>query len=249
MTRRLLIALTISALAVACAAPGASVAPTATGSGSSTSQGSTSSSKGNLVDPRNGGLEVGFGEWAIQLEANEVRPGPITFVVRNGGTMTHGFEIEAEGGDSSGHGSGDGLKLEANAFAPGDVVRVHANLAPGVYKIECFIANHDSLGMETFLTVRRNAPLVRVKDSPPDAVLLDGFAFTPPDLEVAVGTEVTWTNHDPATHTVTADGGAFDSGALDPGASFTTQFSDAGQFAYLCQIHPTSMKGTITVVG
>lgn len=62
------------------------------------------------------------------------------------------------------------------------------------------------------------------------------------------GTEVTWTNHDPTTHTVSADAGEFDSGALDPGATFSATFTDSGQFTYMCQIHPT-MKGKVTVVG
>ena len=31
------------------------------------------------VDPRRGGLELGFGEFAITLEAAEIRPGPVTF--------------------------------------------------------------------------------------------------------------------------------------------------------------------------
>lgn len=193
-------------------------------------------------------LVVGFGEWAIQLEAREVRPGPITFVVRNGGTMIHGFEMEAEGGDadSSGPGSGDGLKLEANAFEPGGTVRIRTNLAPGVYKIECFIANHDDLGMETTLLVNERAPLARVRQSSSNDVELDGFAFTPPIVEVPVGTEVTWTNRDPETHTVTSDAGAFDSGALRPGATFSSRFPAAGRFPYLCQIHP-SMEGEIVV--
>jgi plastocyanin len=242
MTRWLGILAATALLLVSCAGSG----ETGTAPSSSTAQ--ANPSKSSLVDPRKGGLEVGFGEWAIQLEAKEVRPGPITFVVRNGGTMTHGFEIESEEGDSSGHGSGDGLKIEANAFGPGDVVRVHANLAPGVYKIECFIANHDNLGMETLLIVRPNARLVRSSAAVPDEVVLDGFAFSPANLQVQTGTEVTWTNHDPTEHTVTADDGAFDSGVLDAGGSFSAQLDDAGQFTYRCQIHPTTMKGTVTVV-
>jgi plastocyanin len=249
MTKRLLMSVLLSVFAVACASSSSEVIPAASGSTTPPKE-STSPSGGGLVDPREDGLEVGFGEWAIQLEAKAVRPGPITFVVHNGGTMTHGFEIQAQGADrdSSGPGSGDGLKLEANAFGPGDTVRVHASLAPGVYKIECFIANHDELGMETLLTVRKNAPLVRVHETAPNQVELDGFAFSPADLEVQVGAEVTWTNHAPTTHTVTADAGSFDSGALDPGATFSTTFAYPGEFTYMCQIHPT-MKGKVTVVG
>ncbi len=60
-----------------------------------------------------------------------MRPGPITFVISNAGTMIHGFEIEAEDddGDHSGPGHGE-LKLEGPAFDPGETVRIDAVLPP-----------------------------------------------------------------------------------------------------------------------
>ena len=74
-----------------------------------------------------------------------------------------------------------------------------------------------------------------------------GFAFSPADLEVQVGDEITWTNDDADAHTVTATSGAdFDSGTLAQGATFTFKAEKAGTIAYFCAIHP-SMKGTITV--
>jgi plastocyanin len=79
-----------------------------------------------------------------------------------------------------------------------------------------------------------------------NAVTIQNFAFAPATLEVAVGTTVTWTNMDSATHTVTADDGSFDSNNLASSATFTQTFSTAGTFAYHCKIH-TSMKATVTV--
>ena len=79
-----------------------------------------------------------------------------------------------------------------------------------------------------------------------NAVTIQNFAFGPADLSVAVGTTVTWTNADAASHTVTADDGSFDSSTLAGGATFTQTFSTAGTFAYHCKIH-SSMHGTITV--
>jgi hypothetical protein len=77
------------------------------------------------VDPRDDGFEVGFGEFAVTLEARAIRPGPVTFLVRNGGKLVHGFEMELEGGDSSGPGSGDeGFKIERPTFDPGESIRV-----------------------------------------------------------------------------------------------------------------------------
>lgn len=94
------------------------------GGGSSPSEAATSGVGGDgadrRVDPRAHGLELGFGEFAITLEADEIRPGPVTFVIRNGGALVHGFEIEGEDddGDHSGPGNGE-LKFEGPEFGPG----------------------------------------------------------------------------------------------------------------------------------
>ncbi len=199
------------------------------------------------VDPRRGGFDIAFGEFAITLESAEIRPGPVTFVVRNGGELVHGFEMEIEDQDSSGHGSGDGFKLEGRPFGPGETVRFRMELSPGVYEIECFVAEHDDMGMRTTLVVRPGAPLVRVRPPATDGVEISDFAFAPRTIEAAVGDEVTWTNLDPAAHTVSARDGSFDSGRLEPDAAFRWTFERPGTYAYRCRIHPT-MEGTVRVV-
>lgn len=204
-----------------------------------------------LVDPRKDGFEVGFGEFAITLEAPAIRPGRVTFVIRNGGELVHGFEMEAEEeGDSSGPGGGDEarFKVEQPTFGPGEEIRLDLQLAPGLYKIQCYVANHSDIGMEVFLEVRSDAPKVAQASTGADAVTIQGFAFDPPATAVPMGTEVTWTNADPTAHTVTADDGSFDSGPLDQGGTFSMTFNEAGEVAYACAIHPT-MKGTVTVQG
>ncbi len=251
--RTSILALTVAIGAGACSVagggdgltPGVSVDPSTTTAEPSGADASVS----RKVDPRRGGLELGFGEFAITLEATEIRPGPVTFVVRNGGQLVHGFEMEIqERGDSSGHGSGhDGLKIEGPAFGPGETIRIPIELAPGVYEIECFVAEHDDMGMRATLVVRRDAPLVRVAPEPADdRIEIAGFAFAPTPLDVPVGSVVTWANLDPTTHTVSARDGSFDSGTLEPNASFETTFERAGTFAYFCQIHPT-MRGSVRV--
>jgi plastocyanin len=198
-------------------------------------------------DPREGGLEVGLGEWALTLEAGAIRPGRVTFVVANRGTIGHGFEIELEGeDDSSGSGSGDedGIKAETNLLQPGDRTELTLDLAPGLYKVECLVDGHDDLGMEGFLEVRANAPLVRTETASADSIAIETFAFDPPELRVVVGTEVTWTNEDPTQHTVTATDGAFDSGVLDQGQSFSFTVETNGPVTYACVIHP-DMTGTL----
>ena len=78
------------------------------------------------------------------------------------------------------------------------------------------------------------------------SVSIIDFDFSPGTVTISVGEAVTWTNNGDAPHTTTADGGAWDSGTLNPGQSFTHGFAAAGSFPYHCNIHP-NMVGTITV--
>jgi plastocyanin len=81
---------------------------------------------------------------------------------------------------------------------------------------------------------------------------IEGFAFSPAQLTISAGTEVTVTNLDSAPHTFTAGSDAdpqpdvFDSGLLQQGESFTFVFDEPGTFAYYCDRHPP-MQGEITV--
>jgi plastocyanin len=70
--------------------------------------------------------------------------------------------------------------------------------------------------------------------------------FSPSPLAVLPGETVDWNNISERTHTVTADDGSFESGDLDPAASFSVTFSSAGTFAYHCRKHP-GMTGEIDV--
>jgi plastocyanin len=78
-------------------------------------------------------------------------------------------------------------------------------------------------------------------------VAIDNFAFVPPNLSVASGTTVTWTNDDNINHTVTSDDGTtFDSGAFAQGKTFQFTAGQPGTYTYSCKIHPF-MKATLTV--
>jgi plastocyanin len=79
-----------------------------------------------------------------------------------------------------------------------------------------------------------------------DAITIDNFKFAPATLNAKAGAKVTVTNSDSTTHTLTADGNAFDTGDLDPGASKTITLGKAGRYPYHCQIH-SFMTGTIVV--
>jgi plastocyanin len=81
---------------------------------------------------------------------------------------------------------------------------------------------------------------------PSGAAGLGANAFGNSPQTVTAGTTVRWTNTDSVPHTSTSDGGAWDSGTIAPGGSFSAVLSTSGTFHYHCAIHP-GMIGTITV--
>jgi len=72
------------------------------------------------------------------------------------------------------------------------------------------------------------------------------FMFGPKDLNVAVGTKVTWVNDDEIPHTVAETHKLFRSGALDTGDSYSWVFNTPGEYEYFCALHP-QMLGNIVV--
>lgn len=71
-------------------------------------------------------------------------------------------------------------------------------------------------------------------------------AYAPNPVRLALGSAVTWINNDNITHTSTADGGAWNSGTIAPGRTFSRTFTTAGTFSYRCTLH-AGMVGTIEV--
>jgi plastocyanin len=86
-----------------------------------------------------------------------------------------------------------------------------------------------------------------------DTVEARNINFEPADIEVAVGTTVTWVNADIVNHTVTSGpagdpDGMFDESLDSGGDDATVTFDEAGTFDYYCDLH-RSMVGTVTVTG
>lgn len=76
---------------------------------------------------------------------------------------------------------------------------------------------------------------------------MQNFAFQPANMQVRVGTTVTWTNQDNVQHSVTFKNGMKDSGLLSQGQSFSYTFNTPGTYQYYCTVHPY-MVATVTVV-
>jgi len=95
-----------------------------------------------------------------------------------------------------------------------------------------------------FLSLLAMAAFVRPANAEGAVVEIHQFKFVPAEIEVAVGSTVTFTNLDLVPHTATGDG--FDTGTLKKGESKEITFSEAGDFPYLCTLH-RHMKGRLRV--
>ncbi len=77
-------------------------------------------------------------------------------------------------------------------------------------------------------------------------ISINDFAFNPKNIEVKVGTTVSWTNDDSASHIIVGDSGGPNSSTLATGDTYAYTFNTAGSFPYHCGIH-SMMTGTVTV--
>jgi plastocyanin len=79
-----------------------------------------------------------------------------------------------------------------------------------------------------------------------DAVAIKDFSFSPKRITVKPGQAITVVNDDNVTHTLSANGGAFNTGDLGSGRRDRITAASAGTYAYHCEIHPF-MTGTVRV--
>ena len=89
-------------------------------------------------------------------------------------------------------------------------------------------------------------PTAMAQKHPTRTVSIQNFSFKPAHITIKRGTRVTWINKAMTKHTATANNGAFDSGVLQPGQSYSHTFKSAGKKPYHCMPHPF-MRGSVTV--
>ncbi len=97
--------------------------------------------------------------------------------------------------------------------------------------------------------------LARLNNSFPDAKVLakapkgdvniSAFSFLPAKLTASVGKSLTFLNSDESPHQISVANGP-KTGVLLRGQKASMTFDKAGEYAYICGLHP-SMKGTIEV--
>jgi len=71
-------------------------------------------------------------------------------------------------------------------------------------------------------------------------------SLNPSDETIKAGDSVTWTNNGTSTHQISFATGPKCAFQI-AGKSVSITFATPGTYSYICSIHPTYMKGTITV--
>jgi plastocyanin len=95
--------------------------------------------------------------------------------------------------------------------------------------------------------------VVEVRISKGSSAINNTQFYAPPEVQVAAGSSVKWTNDDNVIHTVTqgkpsegANSTGFNSGPIQPGGTFVHFFDESGTVDYFCTIHP-HMIGKVIV--
>jgi plastocyanin len=94
-------------------------------------------------------VPVTVSEWKVEIPRDTLRAGPITFRIKNSGTMVHGFHVE-----------GPGVDKDAPQIPVGQSLSLNVTLKPGTYELYCPMAEqtHKKAGMTRKITVIGDAP-------------------------------------------------------------------------------------------
>lgn len=87
----------------------------------------------------------------------------------------------------------------------------------------------------------------RAEAAPAEISAIDNL-FSSPVVRIEPGATVSWSVDGRAPHTVRADDGSWDSGDLQPGATFERTFDETGAFPYFCAYHGAPGRGMAGVV-
>jgi plastocyanin len=186
-------------------------------------------------------------EATVQMAALQMSPQRLEITTGTTVTWVNGevFDYPLVGG---GHQIvADDKSWESPNIAPGTRWSRRFDL-PGTFTYHC--TRHSGATGEIVVTGEPilNRPVeqeVAITEPNPDDPTTWGFQ--PPDLVIETGTTVIWRNNGKNVHTATADDKSFDSGEIQPGATWKYTFDNPGAFAYHCTPHPW-MKAQVRVV-
>ena len=77
-------------------------------------------------------------------------------------------------------------------------------------------------------------------------ITIEDFEFSPLDVQAKVGDTISVVNKDAASHSLTAEDKAFDTGPFGQETK-TFTVSAPGRYSYFCTVHPYMPKGVIQV--
>ncbi len=69
-------------------------------------------------------------------------------------------------------------------------------------------------------------------------ISIENYKFTPKNITVPLGTEITWANNDSVPHTIISEDPSVNSGELSSDASYSHTFNAPGAYRYFCDTHP-----------
>jgi plastocyanin len=77
-------------------------------------------------------------------------------------------------------------------------------------------------------------------------VMIDHFTFSPAEITIEAGDAVVWLNRDQTIHNVILTTAKVASPGMDTGDQYTYRFDAAGDYPYICGLHP-HMTGIVHV--
>lgn len=127
-------------------------------------------------------------------------------------------------------------------------------LTPGVHKLYALLVDNQHAplmpGVMAMTTINVKAPTTAAVTTAPVVTIVNDPTtvgrYSQATVTLKMGQTVVFKNVSDAAHTVTADNGAFDSGNIAQGASWSLTATAAGTFTYHCIYHPL-MRGMIVV--
>lgn len=89
-------------------------------------------------------VNVTLSEWKVELTRDTVHAGPVTFRIKNAGTMSHGFYVV-----------GPGVDKGSKEIAVGEASSLTVTVKPGTYEVYCPLADmtHKAAGMSKKIVV------------------------------------------------------------------------------------------------
>lgn len=197
-------------------------------------------------------VSVVLKEWSIQSSARSIPAGQVTFVVRNGGKLTHEFTIIRSDKPlviKGAKASEVGRKGKISPFAPGTTKRLTLTLAPGKYMLICNMPGHYKAGQRLAFTV---APAAVAPPATTDVnVSLFEMGFKLSTTTVPHGTVNFHLKNDgklPHDFSFGSKGGGSPMVQAGETVTFTAKFAAPGKYTFICTVEGHQEAGMIGVL-